>query len=228
MTCGGWTLVAASVPLEEVLAVVSAAVGLIAGAVSAWTTAATQRQTKAAIQRVDTTSPDAVLSSLDLDALGEYVYQTLGAIPISEYARDGGARHNIAAALQEIERFVTEDEAAVPAASADETTETSFARAQKALAEGDIWQALARLRRTIEIDLRSRAEQHGVEVTQRAGAGQLLQLLRRAQAIPEESVGLLRYAIDVANKAIHGEPVSLAQAEEALETASRALAYPSR
>jgi hypothetical protein len=216
----------AAVSLEEVLSVVSAALALFAGAVVTWSTAVAQRRTKAAVERVDATSPAAVLSSLDLDALGKYVYETLGVIPISEYARDGTARHNIANALQAIERFVNEDEVAGAPADAEEGTDTSIVRARQALAEGDTWQALARLRRAIETDLRSRAERHHVDVPPRAGAGRLLQALQRAHVVTEENAGPLRYAIDVANKAIHGEPVSVEQADDAVYAASRALASP--
>jgi hypothetical protein len=178
----------AAVSLEETLSIVSAAVAVIAAATGAWTTVVAQRRTKAAVERVDATSPTAALSSLDLDALGKYVYETLGVIPISEYARDGTARHNIASALQAIERFVNEDEVPVARGDAEEGTDTAIVRARQALAEGDTWQALARLRRAIESDLRSRAKRNDVDVPPRAGAGRLLQALERAHVISQETL----------------------------------------
>ena len=181
------------------------------------------REARRAVEQVTSTKPDAAISSLDLNALGGYIYGTLGAMPIAEYAANSSARSDVARALEEIGRFVSEDEPLAGEAADYETADRSLLEAQQSLRAGDTWQSLARLRRSIEIELRAVADRHGIPVTTRAGAGRLLRTLEDAKAVPSEVAGPLRYAIEVANKAIHGEDVSPGLAEEALYSADRAM-----
>ena len=55
------------------------------------------------------------------------------------------------------------------------------------------------------------------------GAGQLLTAAAKLRAIPQDAVRPLRYAVSVANRAVHGEPVEVEQALEALESAETGL-----
>ncbi len=55
------------------------------------------------------------------------------------------------------------------------------------------------------------------------GAGQLISAAGRLGAVPEGVMPPLRYAVSVANKAIHGEPVEVAEALEAVESADYGL-----
>src|SRR4051812_35090489 len=146
-------------------------------------------------------------------------------MPVAEYASNAAVRTDILRALEQIERFL-DDEEALPATGTNEAdAERSFLAARQALTSDDTWHALAELRRSIEVELRAIAQRREIEVPPRAGAGQLLRALERAEAAPPEVVQPLRYAVDVANRAIHGEDVSPGLAEEAFYTADRALAY---
>jgi hypothetical protein len=91
------------------------------------------------------------------------------------------------------------------------------------LTRENTWQALAQLRRSIETELRSLADRREIEVPPRAGAGRLLDVLARAGAVPADVYEPLRYTVQVANAAIHGEDVSLAAAYDALFSAEHAL-----
>src|SRR5205823_154483 len=79
---------------------------------------------------------------------------------------------------------------------------------QRRIERGAIWDGLALLRRTIEANLRLLAHRGDVEVPERIGAGRMLSLLRQRQVIPEDVERNLRYAIDVANRGVHGLEVS--------------------
>ena len=92
------------------------------------------------------------------------------------------------------------------------------------LQEGRPWDALALLRRDIERRLMAIAREHELRVPEKAGAGRLLQLLLQRQLLPNDVAMSLRYAIDVANRGVHGLDVSTNEALEALQHARRALA----
>jgi hypothetical protein len=91
------------------------------------------------------------------------------------------------------------------------------------LAEGTPWDALATLRRMIEMRLQDLARRHDVQLPERVGAGKLLDLLRRNQIVPDGIARSLRYSIEVANKAIHGFDVGIEEADEAIRHARLAL-----
>lgn len=210
----------ATVPVEEVLAAVAATVGVVVGLVSGVIAAQQARQAAQAVARVRTKSAESAIAAVSLQALGDYLYETLGQIPIADYASNPSARRDVTSAMEDIERFL-DNEAAGPAETIQPAAEVAAAR--RALADGDAWQALARLRRAIEVDLRERASEVGVEVPERAGVGRLLEELDNAEGLPPNAHGPLRYAIHVANRAVHGKPISLAQADEAVHTAAQAL-----
>jgi hypothetical protein len=59
------------------------------------------------------------------------------------------------------------------------------ALAPSKLAEGTPWDALATLRRMIEMHLQDLARRHDVQLPERIGAGKLLDLLRRNRIVPD-------------------------------------------
>lgn len=213
-------MLATTAPVEQVLAVVAAAAGVLVGAGSVIAAARQAKRAAEAIRRASSSTPDGAIAALNLQALGDYVYETLGRIPVADYASNPSARRDVTGALEEIERFL-DDASEGPQRPMQLDTEVAAAR--RALANGDVWQALARLRTAIEIDLRERARRNDLDVPERAGAGRLLRALVESKALPLDASGPLDYAIQVANRAVHGEVVPVAQADEAIYTASRAL-----
>jgi hypothetical protein len=94
-------------------------------------------------------------------------------------------------------------------------------------AYGEVWNGLARMRRHIEIQLNqyiSNLDPALADRNSRLSAGRLLAVLVRLGRISERSEKQLRYALDVANAGIHGNDVSVAQAQEAWEAGVRGLA----
>jgi tetratricopeptide (TPR) repeat protein len=212
----------AAAALENVLAISSAALGVTTALWAALAAARTARTTRDAVARAQAASPDAAMSSLSLQALGDYVYGTLGTIPIAEYAANRVARANVAHALERIERFVSEDESITGREPEQDNAIAWFAQGRRALDSGDYWRSLAQLRRAVEIALRNVAQQREIRVPERAGAGRMLSILDRAHGIPDEAAAPLRYAVDVANRAVHGEDVSPGLAYEAFDAAESA------
>src|SRR4051794_12494111 len=100
----------AATSLENVLSLLSAVVATVTSVVIGWTAAHQRREARNAVEEVRRQTAEAAISTLDLTALGDYIYGTLGTIPIAEYASNASARGNVARALDEIERFVTEGE----------------------------------------------------------------------------------------------------------------------
>jgi hypothetical protein len=209
--------------LENVLATLSAVLAAVTAVVSGVVAARRSRETQDAVRQVRETRAADAISALDLASLGTYLYETLGSVPLASYASDTQTRRDVARALDDIENFVTEDQPLAVDQRDERAAMSSLDAARQALAQRDTWQALAQLRRSIEIDLRAFADRHSVVVPPRAGAGRLLAELESSDLLPAEVTGPLRYAVDIANSAIHGEDVSPHVADEAIFTATRAL-----
>lgn len=215
--------VMAAAALENVLAVSSAVLGAATALLTSLIAVRTARSTRDAVERVRRDSPEVALSALSLKALGDYVYGTLGTIPIAEYASNPDARANVANALDRIERFVSEDEGVANREPERDSAAAWFVEGRRALDTGDTWRSLAQLRRAIEIALRSVAEQRDIRVPEKAGAGRMLSILDRHHGVPDDAAGPLRYAVNIANRAVHGEDVSPGLAFEAFDSAETAL-----
>ena len=91
------------------------------------------------------------------------------------------------------------------------------------LRTGESWNALARLRRHIEIHLREIAIDKGYKERQLKSAGQILRLLYDRKYVDPDSYELLMYSISVCNRAIHGIDISEDEAEKAVFLGSKAL-----
>lgn len=87
-------------------------------------------------------------------------------------------------------------------------------KALKDVAEGEPWNALARMRRQLELSLASRLDLQNVE--RRMAVGRLLAVATKQGVVPVEIAQDLRYPISVANRAIHGEDVPPDVAVEAI------------
>lgn len=182
-------------------------------------------QVRNARRRLEAAKEREFLKALNSDAieeLGAYLDNVIGAFRIAEYAENPAARQRVDAYLGRIQTFVgTIDEllgspvpAAVPAprVQVSSTTEPLV----QEVAHGETWNALAKLRRSIELRLRQIARDSQVSVSERGGAGRLLESLARAERLDPAAIGPLRYAISVANRAIHGEPVDPDTAQAAV------------
>jgi len=183
------------------------------------------------------------LSNPTLAQLGETLVGGLGKTPLPSYVRDPQMRDEFRRTFNAIRAYVGTEAVPIDSArtsqSPGEPQDTgsdseSVVRvldglhtadgtaAVHALAGGETWNALARMRRALEMALASRLSEAGI-VLGRGGAGSMLSLATRIGLLPAGSQGPLRHALQVANSAIHGEEARPDAALEAILTIDRAL-----
>jgi hypothetical protein len=201
---------------ETVLTVISTSAGVITGAGALLTRRVTDRAEKQAVERLERAEAKEGTVAPDLASMGHFLYSVVGAMPLGKYATDEHATLLVTQAVEQIQRFLNDDAAVGPL-----TVTGEMEAAERALADGRVWDGLASLRRSVEARLREIAATHGLEPG-RKGAGRLLADLDRREQIPKDVAQGLRYVIDVANRGVHGEPVDPSQADEALFVAKSA------
>jgi hypothetical protein len=91
-------------PVDSFLAVVSAAAAVAGVAIAFIVRRRAVVEARAAARRVREGQADKAIATLDLKSLGDYVYGTLGDVPIVEYADNPTTRANVAQALDQIEQ----------------------------------------------------------------------------------------------------------------------------
>jgi hypothetical protein len=119
------------------------------------------------------------LAEGNLRVLGSYFFDTLGQLPLAEYAEDTEARKVVSDAVRNVESFVDPDRHSA-SEQTDALSRVDAQRVEADIAAGDFWGGLSRLRRRIELSLRVAASKAGVHVD-RLGAGQLLHRLESAK-----------------------------------------------
>lgn len=172
----------------------------------------------------------AAVTSDNLKVLGSYLYEKVGLFTVYDYASNEEVRSRVTKLMEGIRVFIGEPEFIdpPPKPSAPEligvelesaALAAEFHQAQHDIRAGNIWNALARLRRAVEIHLRRMAEERQLP-SERASAKQLLRLLVAEGVVSDRARARLEYAISVANRGVHGLDVSADQAEEALQEAA--------
>lgn len=212
---------------EALLAVVGAVlsvVTLVPAAVRSITQAAAFREQTRTLKSLRVSD---VVETTDLHALGSLVVRDLGGTSMPNYVRHEEVRTRFRTAFNTAREFIGEmpereseslpESASAPAEDhqVGERLSKSGERALQDVAEGESWNALARMRRELEIALASRVDR-SVTRTRRMAAGQMLAVAAKQGAIPPESASPLRYALSVANRAVHGEEISADSAVEAV------------
>lgn len=226
--------------LLEALTAGSAFAGVAAVVVQSVATAWQARLANAEVQRLAQEEERRVLQSDNMQSLGRYLYENIGATRISNYVSNKEVRDRVSRALEGVLGFLGTEvetspeeptELADEAAGFDHVTQTleaeqeersEMVRAVEEMTYGEVWNGLARMRRHIEHQLR-KVSPEGLRY-QNQSAGRLLTILRREGYVSDRAEKLLRYAINVANAGIHGTEVSVSQAQESWEAGVRGLA----
>lgn len=190
------------------------------------------RDARRKLKEAEETRFYAALEADSLTELGRYLDGPVGSFLVSEYADNPKVKHRVNTFLARLEEFVGKaGEVArypqIPVSVIEaipEATRGELQDVETRLQEGRPWDALALLRRKIERRLLKIAREHDLRLPEKPGAGRLLQLLLRHKLVPSDVGTSLRYAIDVANRGVHGLDVSTTEAFEALQHAQRALA----
>ncbi|MDQ4125504.1 MAG: hypothetical protein M3134_07895 [Actinomycetota bacterium] len=175
----------------------------------------------------------AVIEQADRAKLARYLHDELGSVPVSTYAANADVRRRVDAVLDRLTDYMGTDDVTAewaPPPGAEDLAvadrqpwqfrpgEDLLARAYEQIGAGEVWNGLALLRHGLEARLQRLAAGHAV-TTPRGGAGALLRHLLNRGVLSEQAARPLGYAIHVATRAIHGEDVSVDQAEEALANA---------
>ena len=174
-----------------------------------------------------------VLAQDDINRLGAYVDNVIGAFTMKEYASNSEVQDRVDAYVDRIQEYLgaPEDiqqergirEPDRPIHMHDVELPDDFQPILRELRYGELWNALARLRRHLEVTLKQKASQAGIPIEKVLSIGRLLNLLEKRQVIAPGTANSLRYPISLSNKAVHGEDVSMAEAEEAVFHAARIL-----
>lgn len=189
--------------------------GAVAGAIKHLRDLHAQAQ---ALRRIAAEDKSADAQTMDFESLGTYLFDTLGAMSIRDYARDHDARRFVARAVDRVEDFLEEGKQRAGETLGRDHLEV----ADRAIREGDLVAGLTRLRLAIELRLRQQALGAGLPA-ERTSGGRLLNMLRREDLLDPSTSQDLAYAIKVGNQGVHGEPVDQDQAREALDLTRRAL-----
>jgi len=207
--------------------------GIVAnGLVHAFKLMSEWREAHKKLHAADKEAFQAALASESLSSLGSYLDKSLGPFLVTEYANNSEVKSRVDLFLARLQEYVgssgevrQEAEHAPPTAPKPVATGANdeLSVVEDKLAEATPWDALATLRRIIEMRLSDLAKQHNLALPERSGAGRILEVLRRSQIVPDGPGRSLRYAIEVANRAIHGFEVSIYEADEAIRHARFAL-----
>ena len=191
-----------------------------------------QKNEKEKMAKAQEAKFDSVLNSNDISVLGTYLDKTLGQFNIHEYTTSTKVEEKVNKYLEKIQGYVgtkekiEEEVAPEKIAPVEEPAEGFTNELQTILDElriGEPWNALARLRRHIEMRLRDIALRQGYKERHLKSAGQILKILYERKYIDPESYELLRYSISLCNRAIHGVDISENEAEQAVFLGSKAL-----
>ncbi|HKO37361.1 MAG TPA: hypothetical protein VJU14_03230 [Solirubrobacterales bacterium] len=205
----------------SVVAVVSAVIGLITALLQFRSAQLSQEEAREALEAAREPRVDQALSQGDLQNLGDYFFNTLGRLPLSDYADDAEARRVVSDAVRNVENFLNADRASVRG-DVEGLIQEDAKRAQLDVAAGDLWGGLSSLRRQIEITLQKAAAKAGISPG-KMGAGPLLRRLVAEDVVPKGAAYSLRRAIEICNRAVHGQPVTGEEAEQALALAADGL-----
>jgi hypothetical protein len=171
------------------------------------------------------------LASESLAKLGSYLDTAVGNFSVAEYTENPAARERVNAFFAKLQDFVGLPEAIKEKREAPAPTEplitpipdVDLQKVEARIEQGALWDALAALRRTIEIRLIDLARQRGMSIPTHPGAGRLVRLLKEREVLSDDVAKSLQYAIEVANRGVHGLEVNTDEATMALRQAQTAL-----
>lgn len=167
---------------------------------------------------------DQIMESSDIGKLGDYLTKTVGKFRLQDYSSRRDVREKIDHYLDHLIEFVgptSEFREPIPPTEPERSPASppplsEIVRMQEELDKGEIWNALSRYRRFVEIILRRVGENHGITDLQNYSASRLVQRLQAAELISEQLASRLKYSISVANRGVHGLDVPLSIAKEAI------------
>ena len=213
-------------------AILSAIAGLLSVAVTSSSALRGAMQQAKKLQQAQQQRLNEVLESSDLGVVGSYLDEVIGGFNVYEYVTAEDVATTVDRYLDKLKWFVSTDAdiaRAAKLAGGVIDPEDALAMSQElktALHEvrwGEIWNGLARLRREIEIRLRSIAAREGYSESKPLSAGDLLKAAQRLGMITRDEYHLLASAVAISNDAVHGVDVGRDEAERAVRLAAAVL-----
>ena len=214
---------------EILVSSASVVTGLLSLVATLWSYYGGFRSERSKLQQAEEQRFQLVLESDDLRTVGSYLDDVVGKFNIYEYSSNPKVSKTVDAYLEKLVSFVgteaqMEQQSGEPQPlSRVQTSQAIPGEFDKVLTElrtGETWNALARLRRHLEITLRQVAYAKDIRLERASSAGYLLDILLRDGSIPQDAYHGLKYAVSVCNRAVHGLDVGLDEAEKAVQYAS--------
>jgi hypothetical protein len=211
----------ASTQGEQLTISAAAVLGAVASLAALLLAITAARRASTDTKRLTDEAELAALDSFDLGKVGKYLFDTVGSVRIDDYVRDRKLRLRTEKAIKRLAEFVgTEPEEAQepppPSRQILEEMPTSneVELARRSIEAGDLWGGLARLRKFMEIRFSGLFPQIDSERMSLSG---YIELAHRRGLLNDQEHNALRFALNVANRAVHGEDVSVGTALYALE-----------
>jgi hypothetical protein len=225
--------------LGSMVALLNISAGIFSIAASGWSLALAAREKRAAERATDDAKFVEAIQSDDMIKLGSYLDDVVGKLTVREYTSRADTKRRVDVYLERIVDFLNKDTAGVGLDTTKSPPRAPFSASGMSIAEvwnssvvedirqridkGEVWNALAKLRRHVEQVLNIVSMERQLDIGKRKGAGFLVQRLGRAGVLDELSAMELMQAIGMANRAIHGDEITTEDARKALDAAVSAL-----
>lgn len=193
-----------------------------------------RRQKEEILNTVSQDKIENILATDNIKILGDYLTNSLEVVTIAQYSLDKKVSKNVNIFLKKIRNYLlTQSEVEkleIPDKVEDRYIEypqipEEFAPIIDELVDGEAWNALAKLRRFLELHFKRIAKENNIDVRKSKSVSQLLNLLYKMELVSPYSFDNLKYAINISNKAIHGVDISREEADKAIRLAMYSL-YP--
>ncbi|AUC23428.1 hypothetical protein BTO15_15550 [Polaribacter sejongensis] len=228
--------------LENYISLLATVLGLISLIVASISGVSNSIKQRRLLKELKKKELETILDSSDILALGEYLDNDIGKLSISDYVDNKKLTKKVDYLISRLTRFVGTEEEIKSEKEAQEKFESEhpaselikefpftekvseeFDKIINELYMGEPWNALARLRRYIEILLKNIGEENGLEIKKVYSVTKLLDILTRNKIIDSDIANNLRYPIHVSNRAVHGQELKRGEAEEAIHHAAYAI-----
>lgn len=176
-----------------------------------------------------------IIESSDIVKLGNYLDNEIGKLSVSDYVDSQDLNKRVDSLLNKLTMFVgtdkdlktdLEEQRKLTAEIADESYDPrykarlgpEFDKILHELYHGESWNALARLRRHLELVLNDVAARNSINLG-RSNLSELISILTNEGIIDSGVAKGLKYVVNVSNRAIHGQELASQEAEQAIFTA---------
>lgn len=223
------------ISIQLIISIISSLAGMLSLSATLKSFLKFRNTQKSKLKISDELSFETAIQSDDIKILGSYLEDVIGNFTIRDYATNKKIETRVNKYIEKISSFVgrTEDVKDVPIERPKNLFENEpfwnkisveYDDVLKELRFGEPWNALAKLRRHLEITIKKLFSKYNLQYKDIFSVTKQLHLLEREEIITKNDFENLKYSISVANKAIHGIDINEKEAEEAIYTSGIVLA----